>query len=179
LAHRYPEIIEAGARIVAISIDSPQQNAALIQSLSLPFPMLSDPDRTGAIGPYGLADEKDRRNIARPALVVVTPDGEEAFRVVSRDYADRPTEDAVVSGIAALHLPPTSQEPPQLGPAEPGPAAFKFDQMVPYFRGARFAANAMGGRFPEAREEATTYMEQVDRYIEAAKALYKARKQAG
>jgi len=141
--------------------------------------MLSDPDRTGAISPYGLADEKDRRNIARPATVVVTPDGEESFRVVSRDYADRPTEDAVVSGIAALLLPPASQEPPQLGPAEPGPAAFKFELMVPYFRGARFAANAMGNRFPEARKDATAYMEQVDRYTDAAKALFKARQQAG
>jgi hypothetical protein len=141
--------------------------------------MLSDPDRTGAIGPYGLSDEKDRRNIARPAIVVVTPDGEEAFRIVSRDYADRPTEDAVVEGVAGLQLAPTSQEPPRAGPAEPGPAAFKFEQMVPYFRGARFAANAMGSRFPEAREEATAYMEQVDRYVEATKALYKAKQQAG
>jgi hypothetical protein len=49
--------------------------------------------------------------------------------------------------------------------------------MVPYFRGARFAANAMGSRFPEARDEATAFMAQVDRYIEAAQALYKSRKQ--
>jgi hypothetical protein len=144
----------------------------------LPFPLLSDPDRTGAIGPYGLPDEKDRRNIARPAMVVVTPDGEEALRVVARDYADRPTEDSVVAAVVALQLPPTSQEPPLLGSAQPGPAAFKFEQMVPYFRGARFAANAMGGRFPEARQEATAFMEQVDRYVDAAKALYKTRKQA-
>lgn len=168
--------MQAGARVAAISIDSPRQNAALIQALSLPFPILSDPERTGAIGPYGLADEKDRRNIARPATVVVTPDGEEALRFDSRDYADRPTEDAIISGIEALLLPPTTQEPPGLGPAEAGPSAFRFEQMVPYFRGARFAANAMGSRFPEARDEATAYMAQVDRYTEAAKALHKARK---
>jgi hypothetical protein len=36
----------------------------------------------------------------------------------------------------------------------------------------------MGGRFPEARQEATAFMEQVDRYVDAAKALYKTRKQA-
>ena len=165
--------------MAAISIDSPPQNAALIESLRLPFPILSDPDRTGAIGPYGLADEKDRRNIARPATVVVTPDGEEALRTLSRDYADRPTEDTVVSAVTALHLAATSQEPPTLGSAEPGPAAFSFELMVPYFRGARFAANAMGLRFPEARDEATTYMAQTDRYVEATKALYKAKKQAG
>ena len=129
--------------MAAISIDSPPQNAALIESLRLPFPILSDPDRTGAIGPYGLADEKDRRNIARPAAVVVTPDGEEALRILSRDYADRPTEDTVVSAVAALNLAATSQQPPALGSAEPGPAAFDFEQMVPYFRGARFAANAI------------------------------------
>ena len=158
-----------------ISIDSPERQSALIQNLMLPFPLLSDPDREAAIRPYGFADEGDERSIARPGVVVVTCDGTEAFRTESRDYADRPTEDTVIDAVAALGLPPTTQGPPTLGPAEPGPSAFRFNEMVPYYRGARFAAIAMGRRFPDSMGEAKSYVAQLDRYIEAAKVLYRAK----
>lgn len=175
MAHFHNEITAAGARVFGIGIDSPQRQSALIQNLMLPFPLLSDPDRTAAVQPFGVADEKDRRDIARPAVVLITPDGEEAFRIVSRDYADRPMEDSVLEAVRALGLPPTTQDLPALGPAEPGPAAFRVNDMVPYFRGARFAAHAMGNRFPEARSDADAYIAQLDRYIDAAKVLFKAK----
>lgn len=37
-----------------------------------PFPLLSDPDRSKAIIPLGVADEKDDRLLSRPALIVVS-----------------------------------------------------------------------------------------------------------
>lgn len=118
---RHQQLLEAGARIFAISIDPPERNAAMVEKLSLPFPYLSDPDRSQAIIPYGVADEIDERRIARPAIVVVTPAREEAFRFVSRDFADRMPEDEVVAAVHQLNLAPTTQEPPERGPAEPGP----------------------------------------------------------
>ncbi len=145
----------------------------MIEKLGLPFPLLSDPDRSGAIAPYAVADEKDERNIARPATVFIGPDGTELHRVVSRDFADRAFADEIVATARSMGLPPTTQEPPQLGPAEPGPGSMKLEQMVPYYRGARFAAVAMGRRFPEAREEADRYVAQMDGYMAAAKARYK------
>ena len=175
MAQRHDEITGAGTRIYGISVDTPEQNSALIQNLMLPFPILSDPDRTHAIAPYGAIDELDRRDIARPAAIVITPEGVEAFRMHSRDYADRPMEDTILEALQMLDLPATSQPPPQLGPAEPGPNAFRFNEMVPYYRGARFAVHAMGNRFPEARAEADAYMAQLDRYIAAAKVLFKAK----
>ena len=72
----------------------PFRNAAMINKLKLPFPILSDPDRSGAIEPYGVADPKDKRNIARPAMFVIAPDREIVFSLVSRDYADRTYEEA-------------------------------------------------------------------------------------
>ena len=65
--------MDAGARVFAISVDPPGRNAAMVEKLSLPFPYLSDPDRSQAIIPYGVADEKDERKIARPSIVLVTP----------------------------------------------------------------------------------------------------------
>ena len=94
----------------------------MVAKLGLPFPLLSDPDRSRAIHPYGVTDERDERNIARPATVVVGPSGEEAWRVEGRDFADRPTDEAVLDAVCKLGLAPTAQDPPQLGAAEPGPA---------------------------------------------------------
>ena len=175
MAQRHDDFTSAGTRIYGISIDSPERNSALVQNLMLPFPILSDPDRMHAIGPYGAVDELDQRDIARPTAIVISPEGVEAFRMHSRDYADWPLEDTIVDAIRELDLPATSQPLPQLGPAEPGPHAFRFTDMVAYYRGARFAVQAMGNRFPEARAEADAYMAQLDRYIAAAKVLFKAK----
>lgn len=54
-------------------------------------------------------------------------------------------------------------------------AAVAFDHMVPYYRGARFAAVALGRRFPEAKDDSDDYVAQLDSYIAATKTLYKAR----
>jgi hypothetical protein len=173
LAYRHDEITDAGARIVCISVDSPGQHAATVEKLRLPFPLLSDPDRSRAITPWDLADPKDRRNIAIPAVIGVAPDGTEAFRYTARDFADRPTEDWVVDSLRGLGLPPTSQDPPLLGPVEPGPHAMPVEHLFPYFRGARFAAVAMSRRHPEIVDDATVYIAEMDRYMESAKRLFR------
>ena len=151
----------------------------MVEKLHLPFPLLSDPDRTGAITPYGLADEKDPRKLARPAVVIVGTDGEERFRATSRDFADRLTEDALLEALRGLGLPPTTQEPPPPGRSVPGPAAMPFEHLYPYFRGARFAVVAMSRRHPDTKEDTETYIAQMDRYMENVKRLFQEKKAAG
>lgn len=176
MAQRHDEITAAGARVVAISVDTPEQHAAIIEKLDLRFPLLSDPDRSGAITPYGLADPKDERSIALAALVVVTPGGDEVYRRVSVDYADRPSEDDIVERLRGLGLPPTTQDLPDTGPAQAGPGAKTLEQLLPYYRGARFAVVAMGRRHPDIRETADTYIAQLDRHSAAAQAVYRAKR---
>jgi hypothetical protein len=157
--------------LFAISVDSPERNAAMVEKLRLPFPYLSDPDRSKVIIPWGVADAKDDRHIARPALLAVKPDQEEAFRFVSRDFADRLPEDQLVTAIQQLALAPTTQEPPRIGPAEPGPRSLSPRDLRIYFRGARFAALAMGLRHGHLAEEikadSKAYVAEMDRYTEA------------
>jgi len=150
----------------------------MVAKLQLPFPILSDPDRSRAIAPYDVVDEHDRRNIARPATVIISPNGEEVFRFVGDDYAHRPRFEVVIDELHDLELAPVTQDPPRIGEASPSANAMQFEQIVPYFRGGRFAAIAMGRRHPEAKEDADAYVVQVDDYIEATKALFKA-KQSG
>jgi len=168
---RHQDFLAAGARIFAISIDAPERNAAMVAKLSLPFPFLSDPDRTLAIRPFGVADEKDERLIARPAVVVVTEPNKEVFRFVSRDFADRIPEDQVLASIQELGLPATTQQVPEPGQAEPGLRSLSPSNLKIYFRGARFAAQAMGLRHAHYAEEikadSKAYVAEMDRFTEA------------
>ena len=143
----------------------------MIEKLQLPFPILSDPDRSLAVEPYGVADPNDPRNIARPSIFVVAPNHEIVFGEVSDDFADRAAEEGVVATLLALELPPTTPEVIQAGLAEPGPRAMPLHAMEPYFRGAKFAVTAMKLRHPEVEEDAAIYIAQMDRYIELVKEL--------
>ena len=171
MAQRYDEFLDAGTRLATIDVDSPQQHAAMIEKLSLRFPMLSDPDRSQVIKPAGVADPKDARQIARPALLLLDRGGVERWRFVSRDFADRLPEDEVIEHVRVLDLPPVEAEDVPLGPAQPGPKAMSADALRPYFRGARFASLAMGlrhGHHDESiKADSKAYVAEMDRYMEA------------
>lgn len=147
----------------------------MMEKLSLPFPLLSDPDRSEAIEPFGVADPKDERHISRPAMVLVTSDGEEAWRFVSRDFADRLPEEEALARAKELGLGPTDQGPPHSGKPAPGPRALSLEALPYYLRGARFAALAMGlrhGHHDESiKDDSKAYVAEMDRYIEAIQDL--------
>lgn len=160
---------------MAITVDSVGQHAAMVEKLDLPFPMLSDPDRSLAIEPYGVADPKDERMIAVAALILVDPDGNEVWRFVSRDYADRLPETRVLEEAQRLGLETTTQRAPRQGGPEPGDRAFPVEALPYYFRGARFAALAIGLRHKDLSEDlkadTKAYVEEVDRYFAEVVAL--------
>ena len=158
-----------------VSIDSPQQHSAMVEKLALPFPMLSDPDRSGMIEPLGVADPNDHRNLSRPAMIMFDTDGGERWRFVSRDYADRLPEDAALEIARSLDLPPTTQVAPTVVDPQPGPRAMPLDGLPFYLRGARFAAQAMGLRHKdlaeEIKEDSKAYVAEMDLMLEAVKEL--------
>ena len=171
MAIRYHEYLEAGAIVAGVVVDSPQQNAAMGEKLSIPFALLSDPDRSVAIGPYGVADPKDHREIATPTTVVIDPEGNEVWRRSSVDFADRPEEDEALEVVRDLGLPPILREPVNPLNPVPGPKAMPLNAMPAYYRGARFAAVAMGRRHPVAKGDADTYVAQMDRYLDAVRQI--------
>lgn len=158
-----------------ISADSPAQNAAVIEMLSLPFPILSDESREAAIEPLGLSDPKDPRGIAKTGVVIISPDGEEHYRYVGREYADRPHEDLLLEKASELGLDPTSQLQPSVGPAEPGDRAVSLESLSHYLRGAKFGALALRSRHRDISEEfsedAKAYVQMVDRFLDAVSAI--------
>ena len=175
LAERHPEFLKRGGRLYGISADTAGQNAAVIEKMGLPFPIFSDPDRDKAITPLGFADEDDPREIARPGVLIVGPDGEPAWRVGSRDYADRPHEDALLDVLAELGLDATTQEAPEIGEPEPGERALPLETIYHHFRGVKYATYALRKRHRDVDEEfaadAKAYGLMADRYMQALSAV--------
>ena len=85
MAARHKEFLEAGARVYALSTDSPRQNSAVMEKLALTFPLLSDETKQNAVRPLGFDDENDPRQISKPGSVIISPDGEVLSRFVGED----------------------------------------------------------------------------------------------
>lgn len=175
MAQRQGEFLERGARVFGLSADSPGQNAAVMEKLALPFPILSDVERDQAITPLRFADENDPRLISRPGVVIISPDGEIVFRFVGKDYADRPDEDLVLEELGSLGLDPTSQEAAEHGPVEPGKTAIPGAGLEYYLSGAKFAALALRRRYRDISDDfkdgTKAYVAMVERYLEALTAV--------
>jgi hypothetical protein len=144
----------------------------MVEKLNLPFPMLSDPDRSLAIDPFGLPNTVDPRNLAITATVLIDQHASEVVRSVSRDFADRPLEQDVLDELRRLDLPPTDQTLPTPGAPEPGPSAIPFRELRTYFRGAKFGAKAMGLR-TGAVDEAKTFGILMDHYMDDMRTMYR------
>jgi hypothetical protein len=175
MASRHGEFLERGARVFGLSADTAPMNAAVVEKLALPFPILADPDRDRAITPLGFADEGDPRQISRPGTVIISPEGDVVYSVIGRDYADRPDEDVLLEELADLGLGPTTQDPPEVGVVEAGPKAAVVEELIPYFRGAKFAVLAARSRYrdvgEEFRDDLKRWVKMVERYTEALTAV--------
>jgi hypothetical protein len=153
LASESDRIHAAGGEVIAVGIDSDVRQAGMFRRWPTPHVLyVADPDRSVIIEPLGLTDPDDERQIARPAMLVIDPDGREVYRYVGRDFADRTTDEQVYAALEGLGLDPI--EPPAGGPVGDVPADlgryFSPDHLLPYFRGNRFGAAAIGGRTDDA-----------------------------
>ena len=169
MAREYDAYTERGATIAGIVIDAPEQNAAMVEKLALPFPILSDPAGEGAIKPFGVWDAEGK--MATPAIIVLAPDGHEVYRYAGVDFMDRPNDDEILKALSDLGLP--AMETPagtiaHLDP-QPGSRATKLENLAVYMRGVRFASKALADRardpFDKAEAERTSKM--AERYVAA------------
>lgn len=71
-ASEYDLVQELGGRVLAVSTDPPEAQRAFAESLSAPFPLLTDEDGAAARA-FGVYDEANRR--AQRAVFVIGEDG--------------------------------------------------------------------------------------------------------
>ncbi len=179
LANEVPRIHRSGAEVIAVVVDPEGRNAALAKSWHLPFRVVSDPRGERFLKPLDLWNADERGGIAVPALLVISPQGEEVFRVRSRDFADRVNdEDALGSleqqGYPALDPPPPAwQSQVEL---EIDRGAYKWEFFGPYFRGNQYGALALSLRAkdPTALEEIKAHGKMSASFL----AAWKARREA-
>lgn len=175
MAERKSEFNAKGARVYALSSDSPGQNSAVMDKLVLPFVILSDEGRDQAVIPFGFEDENDPRQISKPGVVVITPDGEIAFRYVGRDYADRPNEDDLLADLEKLGLSAVDQPEDPVGVLEPGETAIPGEGLKYYFSGAKFANLALRRRHRDLgdvfQDDTKAYVQMIERYLDALSAV--------
>jgi len=86
-----------GAQVVGIVVDPVANNAAMVEKLLLPFPILSDPD-SKVITEWGLLNDREG-DISKPAIFGIRRDGSIGYRYVGTDFADRPTDDELFAGL--------------------------------------------------------------------------------
>ena len=96
------EMKRRGGRVLAISVDSPKDNALVVAQDRLAFPILSDESRAtirayGIVHPGGHGAGDD---IAVPTQVLVGTDGRVLWWHSARRVQDRPSPDEVLGIIA-------------------------------------------------------------------------------
>jgi peroxiredoxin len=97
-ARQWDRFTGSGLELAGISVDPVANNAAMVDKLLLPFPLLSDPEGE-VIRRYGMWNEGEG-GIAKPSVFLVQPDRSLTFRYVGEDFADRPTDDELFAAAS-------------------------------------------------------------------------------
>ena len=152
LAADSDRINEAGAEVIAISVNEVARQAGLRSRWKLDEQLLvSDPGGKRYLRSLNLFDPEARGGIALPGVIVIAPDGTEAYRYQGRDFADRTTDAEMFAALEGLGLP--AIEAPTGGPEAEVPddlkGFFTTEMMGPYFRGNMFGATAIAGRLSD------------------------------
>ena len=101
---RYDEISDLGAEVVAVCVDSTEQNLGVVESAGLAFSILSDVDgkMMDAYGVRHVGASIDGGDIARPAVFVVDGDGNIAWRMITDNYRIRVRPEAVIETLSKI-----------------------------------------------------------------------------
>lgn len=169
-------------------MDPPDNNAAMVRKLLLPFPLLSDP-RGDLARRCGLWNDRER--VAVPALVLVDRSATVRYLYAGRDFADRPGDEVVISAARRLE---DAGEPPEGEPevvatmadaggsTRPDRPPQRLEDLLVYYRGVYFATVALGSRFEgwgesgrRALEEVVRYRGLMEGYLEAVRQTLKLR----
>jgi hypothetical protein len=153
----------------------------MVGKLSLPFPLLSDPE--GELARLcGLWNEEE--GVAVPSIVIVDQSGEVRYLYSGTDVADRPRNEEVLAALDGLDRgierltggPEFQVGATQAGQSSVRPErrAMEFEQLIPYYRGVYFTTEILKERFggwgragKQAFEELDAFQQMVRSYIEA------------
>jgi len=99
------ELQQAGVKVVAISVDSPEESRKLAEKAGFTFDILSDPN-LGVIRSYDLVHARageHGRDISRPAEFLVDSSGTVRWVNLTEDYRVRARAEQILAAAATLH----------------------------------------------------------------------------
>jgi methyl-accepting chemotaxis protein len=99
----FPEFQRHGVGVVSVSVSGPEQAHLFSEAKSLPFPLLSDPDRE-IIRTYGVYHflSLEAFRLARPSSFLIDRDGRIRFLYVGSNQLDRPAPEVLLAEVAKL-----------------------------------------------------------------------------
>ncbi|WP_414664807.1 peroxiredoxin family protein [Horticoccus sp. 23ND18S-11] len=98
------EIEATGVRVVALSYDAPDINAAAVKKLGLAFPLLAD-EGSKVIDAYGVRNHEAKgrgAGIPHPVVFLVDPAGVIRVKLMRDNYRDRPESAEIIAGVKRL-----------------------------------------------------------------------------
>lgn len=96
LAADYEKFKSDSTEILAISVDPPEENRKLADTLKLPFPLLSDANHK-VIETYGVLDAGGK--ISKPAVFIVDKRGTVRWSYIGSDKTDRPLNEILLEEL--------------------------------------------------------------------------------
>jgi peroxiredoxin len=100
---RKPDFESRHTALLAVAVDSVDENAAVVRDVGLGYHVLSDPQLT-TIDAYGVRHARQGEPpIARPATFLIDHDGVIRWRSVTDNFRLRPTPDAILAAVDALN----------------------------------------------------------------------------
>lgn len=100
---RRGDFAKRNTEILALVVDSAEENAQVVRDLGLEYRILSDP-QLAAIDAYGLRHEQGNGEppIARPASLLIDANGVVRWRDLTDNYRLRPQPETILAQIDGL-----------------------------------------------------------------------------
>lgn len=92
-----------GADVVAISLDSPENNLKAVEKLKLTFPLLADPEGA-VVDHFGMRHENGmgERDVARPGVFVLDENRKVVWRSLTDNYRMRVRPAEIINALGEL-----------------------------------------------------------------------------
>jgi peroxiredoxin len=98
LAEDYDKIKQAGAELLAVSVDEQSYAWSMAQTTGAKFQILSDADKK-TITEYGIVNAAEHGGIAHPSVFILDKEGRIRYMYVGKDAGDRPPDETIIGEV--------------------------------------------------------------------------------
>ena len=98
MAEDYEKIKQAGADLVAISVDKPEFAWSMGQTTGAKYQLLSDIDHK-VIEAYGVFNPNEHEGIAFPSTFILDKNGTIRYMYVGKTPTDRPPDESILEQV--------------------------------------------------------------------------------